>query len=270
VRLLTGIEQPTEGEVHVLGTPPAAFGPDDRGRMGYMPQLSVLFPSLSLLENLNFTASLYGMPLRRRGRLREALGLVELWDERHKRLKDASGGMQRRLALAAAVVHGPELLFLDEPTAGVDPVLRRKFWTRFGELRNEGRTLFVTTQYVSEAAYCDLVGVISAGRLIAFDTPDGLRRQAYGGDLLEVHTRDPIRSETVHDISALPYVRRCTRIGDDERGLRVTVDEGRTASPRLSDWFDDRAIPLESVDQDSRPFDDVFVELVERSRREVS
>ena len=99
---------------------------------------------------------------------------TDLYDSKTRLLRDSSGGMQRRLALAATLIHNPDLLFLDEPTAGIDPILRKKVWDHFVHLRDEGRTLFVTTQYVGEAAYCDRVGVLAEGRLIAVDTPEGL------------------------------------------------------------------------------------------------
>jgi ABC-2 type transport system ATP-binding protein len=183
LRVLTGIIVRDEGELTVLGSDPERFSARERRRFGYMPQLPVLFPNLSLIANLGFVASVYGMPLRRRKRLREVLEFVDLWEHRRKRLSEASGGMQRRLALAATLVHGPELLFLDEPTAGIDPILRDRFWSRFRDLRDAGRTLLVSTQYVGEAASCDLVAVMAAGRVVVIDTPDGLRRQAYGDEL---------------------------------------------------------------------------------------
>ena len=127
IRMLTGVTAPTEGDVSVFGVPPTAFKPAQRARLGYMPQLSVLFPHLSLHENLNFVASIYGLTLRRRARLREALAFVGLEGDRRKQLRQTSGGMQRRLALAATLLHQPDLLFPDEPTVGIDPLLRRKF-----------------------------------------------------------------------------------------------------------------------------------------------
>ncbi|MCI0396074.1 MAG: ABC transporter ATP-binding protein [Chloroflexi bacterium] len=182
IRMMTGTYKPTAGEVHVLNVPPRAFGSSMRERIGYMPQLFVLYPELTVWENLNFTASLYGMFFRRSKRLKELLDFVELSEDRHKLVRNISGGMQRRLSLAATLAHNPEVLFLDEPTAGIDPILRRKFWDLFRELQGQGRTFFITTQYVSEAAYCGLVGVLVEGRLIALDTPEGLHRRAYGGD----------------------------------------------------------------------------------------
>jgi len=182
IRMLTGVMSPTAGRVEVLGSDPATAGASQRGRIGYMPQTSVLFPNLSVWSNLQFVASLYAMPVRRRRRLRELLELVDLWEHRHKRLDRCSGGMQRRVALAATLVNDPELLFLDEPTAGVDPLLRERFWERFRAVRDTGRTIVVSTQYVGEAALCDLVAVMDHGHLIALATPDDLRRQALGVD----------------------------------------------------------------------------------------
>src|SRR5512143_371187 len=186
IRLLTGVYTPTDGQVIVLDHNPAQFSRNERARLGYMPQLFVLYPNLTVWENLNFAASLYGMGLFRGKRLKGALKFVELYEHRWKLARDISGGMLRRLSLAATLVHDPQLIFLDEPTAGIDPVLRRKFWDHFRELKSQGRTIFITTQYVSEADNCDLVGVMNEGRLVLVDTPDRLRQRAMGGDVVEL------------------------------------------------------------------------------------
>jgi ABC-2 type transport system ATP-binding protein len=179
IRTLTGVVRPDRGKVRMFGKDPWKFTGDDRRRFGYQPQKPVLFPNLSLWGNLSFVASMYGVPLRgRRRRLRDILDFVDLHGQRRTLFVKASGGMQRRVALAATLVHDPEIVFLDEPTAGVDPILRERFWERFRELRDEGRTLVVCTQLVSEAACCDQVAVMADGRLIAVDTPDGLRQRA--------------------------------------------------------------------------------------------
>lgn len=131
IRLLTGVYQPTAGDVIVLGRRPKEFVAATREKIGYMPQFFVLYQDLSVWENLNFAASIYGMRFRRAERLKQLLDFVELSEHKHKLARNISGGMQRRLSLAATLVHNPELIFLDEPTAGVDPVLRRKFWDHF-------------------------------------------------------------------------------------------------------------------------------------------
>lgn len=170
VRLLAGLLEPTAGTATVFGRTATGLSGKERAAIGYLPQTPALFPDLSLSENLGFHASMYGLPLRRKRHVRRLLDWVEFSDDRRKRVRDVSGGMQRRLALAATFVHGPRLLFIDEPTAGIDPILRDKFWQEFRSMSDDGRTLVVTTQYVGEASYCDLVGLLSDGELLARHT----------------------------------------------------------------------------------------------------
>src|SRR5204862_201967 len=143
-----------------------------REKLGYMPQHFVLYDELTAYENVSFVAALFGLLWRKRKqRVKHMLTLLDLWDARNRRARQLSGGMQRRLELACAMVHDPVLLFVDEPTAGLDPMLREKIWDEFRRLREVGRTLVVTTQVVGEAAYCDTVAVLSHGRLIALEAP---------------------------------------------------------------------------------------------------
>lgn len=264
IRMLTGVYEPTAGSASVLGSEPAKFDKRTRARIGYMPQLFVLYPELTVWENLSFVASLYGMPLRRKERLKEVLDFVELAEDRKKVASDISGGMQRRLSLATTLVHNPELIFLDEPTAGIDPVLRRKFWDHFRYLREQGRTLFVTTQYVSEAAYCDLVGVLAGGRLLMVDTPKGLRYRAYGGDIVDLNTEERITYAQRQGLSELPYVHgKPERMSDTH--LRLIVDEAATAVMELLAWCKEQEIAVDSVEEYQPPFEDVFVELVKEN-----
>ena len=261
VRLLTGVYIPTSGEVTVLDRSPDKFSQGDRARLGYMPQLFVLYPNLTVWENLNFAASLYGMGLFRRKRLKEALEFVELYEHRSKLARNISGGMLRRLSLASTLVHDPQLLFLDEPTAGIDPVLRRKFWDHFGELKNQGRTIFITTQYVSEADNCDLVGVQNNGKLLLVDTPRGVRHHAYGGDMIDFCTTQPFDFQSEALLRSLSFVRAKTiRTGPDS--MRIIVDQASTATPELMTWAQHQNIQVQAVEEYTPSFEDVFVELV--------
>jgi ABC-2 type transport system ATP-binding protein len=262
VRLLTGVYEPTKGRALVLGSDPSEFSNATRARIGYMPQRSVLYRNLSVWENLRFAASIYGVRPFANQQLLDILDFVELEEHRHKRVDQISGGMRRRLSLAASLIHEPTLLFLDEPTGGVDPVLRRKFWDHFEYLRDEQKTLFVTTQYVGEAAYCDLVGVMMVGRLIVVDTPEGLRRRAFGGEVINVRSEHSFEYAVTRDLRELDGVRQVIRVGDTH--IRLVVDGASVVIPRILDWAKDHDVDIQSVKEYQPPFDDVFVRLIEK------
>ena len=264
VRLLTGYYSPTSGEISVLGERPDRFSRAAREKIGYMNQQFVLYPELTVWENMNFAASMYGVGLRRKKRFDELLDFVELAGHEKKRAGQLSGGMKRRLSLAATLVHTPELLFLDEPTTGIDPILRRKFWDYFKDLQKEGRTLFITTQYVGEAAYCDLVGVMLKGRLLAVDTPEGLMRRAYGGDIVRLRTVVRIDYARRQQINQLPFTAdRLNAIGDNE--IEIIVEDAADAMPVLIDICNKEDLEIETIEKISPPLDDVFVKLIEEA-----
>ena len=268
VRLLTGIYKPTNGEVQVMGRSPAKFNKSERRRLGYLTQGFVLYPDLTVWENMNFAASIYGVPYARSRRLMSLLEFVELAEDRNKLARNLSGGMRRRLSLASTLIHRPELLFLDEPTAGIDPLLRRKIWDYFETLRQEGMTLFVTTQYVGEAAYCDLVGVMAQGHLLLVDTPEGLRRQAFGGDIITMRTAGNFPYNLIPEVEQMPFVIPPV-LQTSNRELRIITDEANTSMPKLIDWARDHQLEIESIGEFSPPFDDVFVKLVKQEVGEV-
>ena len=267
VRLLMGLYEPDGGEVSVLGARPSRFTRSDRERIGYLPQLFVLYPDLTIWENMNFAASLYGVPFLRSRRLNQLLELVELKEDRHKLVRNISGGMQRRLSLASTLIHDPDLLFLDEPTAGIDPILRKKFWDYFKQLQEKGHTLFVTTQYVSEAAYCDFVGVMSEGKLIAVNTPEGLRREAYGGDIVKLGSTERIDYNLRQQVVNLPDLQTKILNATDYE-LQLLVDDAATATPYLLEYFRERNKAINSVESVFPSYDDVFVRLIEKHRED--
>ncbi len=265
IRLLMGLQEPDSGEVSVLGKRPSQFSLHDRERIGYLPQLFVLYPDLTVWENMNFAASLYGVSFWRGKILNRLLDLVELRGDKHKLVRNISGGMQRRLSLASTLVHNPDLLFLDEPTAGIDPILRKKFWDYFKTLQENGHTLFITTQYVGEAAYCDFVGVMSEGRLLTVDTPEGLRREAYGGDIVKMGSTERIDYELRQEVQDLPRLKGKILTATDYE-LQLLVDDAATATPYLVEYFRNRNKAINSIESYFPSYDDVFVKLIEKHK----
>jgi ABC-2 type transport system ATP-binding protein len=214
---------------------------------------------------MNFAASLYGVSFWRTKLLNRLLDLVELREDKHKLVRNTSGGMQRRLSLAATLVHDPDLLFLDEPTAGIDPILRKKFWDYFKTLQEHGHTLFITTQYVGEAAYCDFVGVMSEGHLLTVNTPEGLRREAYGGDIVKIGSTERIDYSLRQEIQNLPQLKSSVLSATDYE-LQLLVGDGATATPYLVEYFRDRRKSIDSIETFLPSYDDVFVKLIEKHR----
>jgi ABC-2 type transport system ATP-binding protein len=269
LRILTGYLEPSDGSVDVFESSPAAFSSEERRRVGFMPQGFVLYEELSVLQNLNFVAGLYGLRFgERRRRVREVLEFVELWDDRRKAARDISGGMQRRLQLAAAVVHGPDLLFVDEPTANLDPILRRKFWEEFEQLREGGRTIFLTTQYVGEAELCDRVGLLVYGNLIAVGTPDELRRRAFGGEIVEFSLGGEPgslaeRLRALEDLGRVEEVRRDAGGEEIVSLVRLLVEDADTALPNAMEVLS--GADVRSLDVPKPSFDEVFFRLVKET-----
>ena len=262
LRMLTGSGAPTSGSVRVLGEDPRHFRRATRERIGYMPQHFVLYPDLTVGENVDFVGSLFGLLWRRRRkRVRQVLELVDLWSVRKRRASDLSGGMQRRLGLACALVHDPSMVILDEPTGGLDPLLRLTIWEELHRLKSAGRTLVVTTQYMGEAAECDMVALISEGRLIALASPDDLRRDALGGEVVEMETTTPFDGRLLEVLPEVTFVRQT-----GPRNLLVTVVDAATATTAVLAEVEDRGGEVAGVREYRPTFDDVFAALVGRHR----
>jgi len=259
VRLMGNIYWPTSGTVRVLGQHYRQWPPGLRERIGYMPQTFALYPRMTVEENLRYVAALYGLsPQQRGGRIVELLDLMDLADARHTLAADLSGGMRRRVALISALLHAPELVFVDEPTGGLDPALRLRLWQHFKALRSAGRSLVVTTQYIDEADYCDRVAVLRAGRLLALGTPEELRRQAFGGDVLELRSSD-LTARAARALRRLPGVHEVEQLGLDT--LRLAVEVARVAIPQVIAELAKFGVAVESVGERRPSFDEVFLRL---------
>lgn len=262
VRMLTGTLNRTAGEIHVLGEDPMRFSRRVRGRIAYMPQLFSLYQDLTAQENVGFVAALYGIgPWNRRRRIRRALEVVDLWDARNRRARDLSGGMQRRLELACALVHQPEVLFVDEPTAGIDPLLRQSIWDELRTLRDEGRTLLVTTQYVAEAEYCDRVALIVDGELVALGAPEELRQMVFGGDVLQVDASRAVDPEMLASLRGVQRVQQTS-----PRRLFLTVDDAGSLTTQIIDTLRAHGVDVAGIEEHQPTFDEVFAGLVEQRR----
>lgn len=191
MRMLTGILDPTEGTARVMGRHTVRESEELKEEIGYMSQRFGLYPDLTVMENLHFYADIYGLPRRgREEKIERLLAFSNLTPFGKRLAGNLSGGMKQKLGLACALIHTPKVLFLDEPTNGVDPVSRRDFWRILYQLLREGVTVFVATAYLDEADRCNRVGLIHRGKLLACDTPDNLKG-LMRGTILEVLTPSP-------------------------------------------------------------------------------
>jgi ABC-2 type transport system ATP-binding protein len=182
IRCLLGLLAPTAGTATVNGTRPREFDARERARLGYMPQHEAVYRDLTVRENVDFFARLYGAP-DRAAAVDRALGFVGLRERADARIGELSGGMVRRTSLACAVVHDPDVLFLDEPTVGLDPELRAEMWAGFRERRADGALVVLSTHYLGEVRNCDRVLFLRGGRVVAFDTPEAVRETTDTDDL---------------------------------------------------------------------------------------
>ena len=267
-RVALGLLAPQQGRIETLGRVPTVFTAADRERIGYIPQQFVLYPRLSVAENAAFVASLYGMPRKQvRRRMDDLLKFVDLTEAKQRLGLKLSGGMQRRLMLVCALMHDPALLFADEPTAGIDPVLRARFWEYFRQLRDQGRTMVVTTQVVSEAIYCDFVAVMRKGRILAVDTPTGLRKMALGGEIIDVTLANP--DDMRRAIESLKrwkeVVTDARRSPASERDLHVVVDDAREWLPEVLNRLENQRprIVVASAAPIEVSYDEIFIKIMQ-------
>jgi ABC-2 type transport system ATP-binding protein len=253
IRMLLGLLLPDEGSGTVLGYDSVQDTEAIRSRVGYMSQKFALYDELTAIENLSFYAGVYGV--RDEARLRQVLELLNLTALEEIRAGELPIGWRQRLALATAIVHQPPLLILDEPTSGVDPIARRAFWDLVYVLADQGVTAFVTTHYMDEAEYCNRVGIMRRGKLLAMDTPSRLKRSALSGMVWDVHAEPML--EALEALEALPEIARAGLAGDH---LRAITDRSVSASD-LQTRLAGQGLDVPSVVQIQPTLEDVFLAL---------
>jgi len=261
IRILCGILRPSGGRAAVLGYDVTRQPEEIKSRIGYMSQRFSLYNDLTAQENLAFYARIYGVPAGRLGaRLDELIELSGLREARREQTRSLSGAWRQRLALACAVVHEPPMLFLDEPTAGVDPISRREFWDLIYTLAGRGVSVLATTHYMDEADYCNTVGMMYGGRLLALDTPDALKGRM-GGFLLEVDCDRPGPAEAV--IAALPGVQEVTAHGVL---LHIAVADESTPD-RVAEALAAAQVAVHRIERIRPSLEDVFLSTVDAELR---
>jgi ABC-2 type transport system ATP-binding protein len=253
IRMLLGLLQPSEGHASVLGFDIAEQSEQIRARCGYMSQKFALYDDLTVRENLRFYAGVYG--INNKASLQKTLEHVGLTGHEGYLARELSTGWRQRLALGIALVHGPRLLFLDEPTSGVDPNARRAFWDLIYQLATEGVTILVTTHYMDEAEYCNRVGMMRAGKLLAMDTPLELKKQFVPGDVYEIYASPLLNSLSI--LEASPLVQRVALAGDH---LRVIVND-QIDQDGLKRTLEEGGVQVQTIHAGEASLEDVFIHL---------
>lgn len=263
IRMLCGILKPTSGSATVMGFDVAAQPEEVKKRIGYMSQKFALYDDLTVLENLDFYAALYSVPVEiLKDRLAELISMAGLEGHEKQRVANLSGAWRQRLALACAIVHEPPILFLDEPTAGVDPVSRREFWGMIYTMASRGVTVLATTHYMDEAEYCNLIGMMYNSRLIALDDPDILKEKMKGV-LFEVECDSPARAEQL--LQQADGIRSCSQHGWI---LHVICDDAKTEN-MIADILTSHGIVIQRIERAIPSLEDAFVTMVEEEDRSV-
>ncbi|OQA18221.1 MAG: putative ABC transporter ATP-binding protein YbhF [Chloroflexi bacterium ADurb.Bin360] len=262
IRMLCGILEPTAGEARVMGYDVAKHAEEVKQRIGYMSQKFSLYDDLTVYENLGFYANLYGVPREKlKPRLAELIAMAGLRGHEKQLTRDLSGAWRQRLALACAIVHEPPMLFLDEPTAGVDPVSRREFWEMIYQLAGQGVSVLATTHYMDEAEFCNVIGMMYRSRLIALSDPDSLREGVIGV-LFEVDCQEPGRAELV--LKDLPLVQDVAAHGVL---LHVQVASEKQRA-ELEQTLQSNGIVVERIERILPSLEDIFVSLVDHENRQ--
>jgi ABC-2 type transport system ATP-binding protein len=256
IRMLLGLLRPSEGQAQVMGYDAFTQSERVRERAGYMSQKFSLYHELTVWENLAFYGGVYGVKSARR--LTEVLEMVGLMGLKRERVSSLSVGWRQRLALATAIVHAPRLLFLDEPTSGVDPTARRAFWDLIYEIVASGVTALVTTHYMDEAEYCGRIGIMRDGKLLAIDAPSALKENALPGQAWDV-VAEPLLP-ALAALEKCPCVLRAGLAGDHLRAISTPGAQAGEIQKALRQE-DLRIIKIEKVEPS---LEDIFLSLAAR------
>ncbi|MBZ5563016.1 MAG: ABC transporter ATP-binding protein [Acidobacteriia bacterium] len=263
IRMLCGILAPTGGNGTVAGFDVRTQPEQIKAHIGYMSQRFSLYEDLTVEENLNFYGGIYGLPpAQKQARKEWAISMAGLAEHRHAPTATLSGGWKQRLALGCAILHEPPIIFLDEPTSGVDPISRRQFWDLIYELSSRGVTVFVTTHYMDEAEYCDRIALIYRGELVALGTPRALKTQFMQQDVLELHCERPQDAQA--EIAELAGVKEVALFGN---ALHIVADDGEAAARAVHSRLAERGYELIRLEKIAPSLEDVFVSLIEARDR---
>ena len=263
IRMLCGILTPSSGTGTVAGYDVLTEAEKIKAHIGYMSQKFSLYEDLTVEENINFYSGIYRIaPEKKEARKEWVLEMAGLKEHRHSRTGILSGGWKQRLALGCAILHEPPIIFLDEPTSGVDPISRRQFWDLIYELTETGVTVFVTTHYMDEAEYCDRIGLIYRGELIAIGSPEALKTEEMQEDILEVMCARP--QDAMGELEQVDGVGSVALFG---RGLHVVVEDGEAMAPKLREFLSKQGYAVERVEKIVPSMEDLFVSLIETRDR---
>lgn len=263
IRMLTGILAPSGGGGTVAGFDIRTEAEEIKAHIGYMSQRFSLYEDLTVEENIDFYSGIYRIPEeRRRARKEWVIGMAGLAEHRASRTAILSGGWKQRLALGCAVLHEPPVIFLDEPTSGVDPLSRRRFWDLIYDLSAKGVTVFVTTHYMEEAEYCDRIGLIHRGDLIAAGTPRELKTTLMPEDVIEVICERP--QDAMAELDGIEAVKDVALFG---KGLHVVSADVGAAATAIRQRLETRGYRVERIESITPSLEDVFVSLVEARDR---
>jgi ABC-2 type transport system ATP-binding protein len=256
IRVLATIIKPTAGSVKLWGEDILRNPGRIRGKIGYMSQRFNLYGDLTVAENLYFFSEIYGINAdERKSRMKELLAFARLDRFSERRAEYLSGGMKQKLALACTLIHRPQILFLDEPTTGVDPVSRREFWAILSDLRAKGMTIVVSTPYMDEAERCSTVAFIDGGVLRTMDTPKAIKK-TFSGELVELIAKPQKVAKTIVD--GLSYIREVELYGER---LHLTVDDAELALIKLKDDLGNK-VEIVSISIKAPSLESAFIELI--------